>query len=115
MTVTQMYAYDDFLDLSPYIHTNTAFGPRPPSHPSLNLSAALAKTALIGNICNNSFRNELGTYVGQATEVALLNVLPILNLDDERKVRLLNGKEARRLTCRTLSNSTKPRSTLKSR
>jgi Ca2+-transporting ATPase len=86
MTVTQMYAYDDFLDLSPYIHTNTAFGPRPPSHPSLNLSPALSKTALVGNICNNSFRNEHGTYVGQATEVALLNVLPILNLDDERKV-----------------------------
>jgi Ca2+-transporting ATPase len=112
MTVTQMYAYDEFLDLSPYIHTNTAFGPRPPSHPSLNLSAALAKTALIGNICNNSFRNEHGTYVGQATEVALLNVLPILNLDDDRKVCPTGFSE---LILRTLSNSTKSRSTLKSR
>ena len=46
----------------------------------------MAKTILIGNICNNSFRNEQGIYVGQATEVALLNVLPILQKDDERKV-----------------------------
>lgn len=88
MTVTQMYAYDDLLDLSPFIHTNTAFGPRPPTHPSLNLSPAIAKSALVGNLCNNSFRNEQGAFVGQATEVALLNVLPILNLDDERKVSL---------------------------
>lgn len=90
MTVTQMYAYDDLLDLSPYIHSAaTGFGgPRPPSHPSLNLSPAIAKTALVGNICNNSFRNEQGVFVGQATEVALLNVLPVLNLDDQRKVSL---------------------------
>jgi len=49
----------------------------------------MIKTALIGNVCNNAFRNEQGVNVGQATEVALLNVLPVLGKDDERKVGLL--------------------------
>jgi Ca2+-transporting ATPase len=45
----------------------------------------MLKAALIGNLCNNAFKNEAGVNVGQATEVALLNVLPVLEREDERK------------------------------
>lgn len=47
----------------------------------------MLKAVLVGNLCNNAFRNETGAYVGQATEVALLNVLSVLEREDERKVR----------------------------
>jgi Ca2+-transporting ATPase len=84
MTVTHIYATDDLVDLTPHLHHN--FGPRHPNHADLMPSPAMLKTALVGNICNNAFRNEQGINVGQATEVALLNVLPVLGKDDERKV-----------------------------
>jgi len=84
MTVTHIYATDDLVDLTPHLHHN--FGPRHPDHADFTPSPAMLKTALIGNICNNAFRNEQGINVGQATEVALLNVLPVLGQDDERKV-----------------------------
>jgi Ca2+-transporting ATPase len=84
MTVTHIYAVDDLVDLTPHLHA-TPFGPRRPDH-GLSPSPAMLKTVLIGNICNNAFKNESGVNVGQATEVALLNVLPVVNKDDERKV-----------------------------
>ena len=82
MTVTYIYAVDDLIDLNPHLHPS--FGPRHPDH-AFNPSPAILKTALVGNICNNAFRNDQGLNVGQATEVALLNVLPVLSADDERK------------------------------
>ena len=85
MTVTHIYAVDDLVDLTPHLHPS--FGPRPPDHLEFSPSPAMLKTALVGNLCNNAFRNEKGINVGQATEVALLNVLPVLTEDDERKVR----------------------------
>lgn len=42
----------------------------------------------IGALCNNAslVRNEDGAYVGQATDVALLNVLELFGLPDRRNV-----------------------------
>lgn len=42
----------------------------------------------IGALCNNAslVRNEDGAYVGQSTDVALLNVLEIFGLPDRRPV-----------------------------
>ena len=86
MTVTHIYSVDDLVDLTPHLHPS--FGPRHPDHAEFTPSAAMLKVASVGNICNNAFRNETGTNVGQATEVALLNVLPVLGKDDERKVSI---------------------------
>ncbi len=96
MTVTHLYAVDDLADLTPHLHSSQ-FSPRHPDHAESTTSPAMVKAALIGNICNNAFRNETGVNVGQATEVALLNVLPVIGRDDERKVSKL---AAAILTCR---------------
>lgn len=85
MTVTHAYTVDDMLDLNPYLDAASSLGPRHPDTASFKPSAALLKTALIGNLCNNGFRNEQGVYVGNSTEVALLNVLSALRCEDERK------------------------------
>ncbi len=85
MTVTHLYAVDDLIDLTPQLNA-THFGPRHPDHAEFTTSPAVLKAALIGNICNNAFRNESGANVGQSTEVALLNVLPVVGREDERKV-----------------------------
>ena len=50
---------------------------------------AIRKTLIVGNICNNAFRNSEGINVGQATDVALLNVLDVYGLQDVRPVSLL--------------------------
>ena len=49
-----------------------------------NQSRSLAKMLLVGNLCNNSHRNEAGINVGQATDVALVNVLRLFGLEDKR-------------------------------
>ncbi|WWC89133.1 calcium-transporting P-type ATPase, PMR1-type [Kwoniella dendrophila CBS 6074] len=85
MTVTHMYAVDDIVDLGPLLDVTSPFGPKRPDQPELAHSQALKKTALVGSICNNAFKNEQGVNVGQATEVALLNVLPVIGADDQRK------------------------------
>lgn len=54
----------------------------PPSH----VSPALRKALQIGCLCNNAFRNEEGEYIGQATDVALLNVLNTFWMTDNRDV-----------------------------
>ena len=48
------------------------------------LTPAIVKTALVGNLCNRSFRNKEGVVVGPSTEVALFNVLQVLGLSDRR-------------------------------
>jgi P-type Ca2+ transporter type 2C len=50
-------------------------------------SAAVLKTLQIGGICNKARRGEDGQNVGQATDVALLNVLAVHGLGDQREVR----------------------------
>ncbi|WVR06873.1 calcium-transporting P-type ATPase, PMR1-type [Kwoniella sp. DSM 27419] len=85
MTVTHVYAVDDLVDLGPHLNAASSFGPRRPDLPELSPSQAMIKTALIGSVCNNAFKNEQGVNVGQATEVALLNVLPVIGAEDQRR------------------------------
>ncbi|WVQ99635.1 calcium-transporting P-type ATPase, PMR1-type [Kwoniella sp. CBS 9459] len=85
MTVTHVYSVDDLVDLNPHLTAASSFGPRRPDIPEFAPSQAILKTALVGSVCNNAFKNEQGINVGQATEVALLNVLPVLKADDQRK------------------------------
>ncbi|KAJ7478603.1 Ca-transporting ATPase [Mycena galericulata] len=70
-TVTEAYAVDEIVHLDP-----------PPS----SLPAAIRKTFDIGALCNNASmaRNEEGIFVGQSTDVALLNVLHVFGLLDRR-------------------------------
>ncbi|KAJ6534044.1 Ca-transporting ATPase [Mycena vulgaris] len=70
-TVTEAYAVDEIVHLDP-----------PPS----NLTAAIQKTLDIGALCNNAsmVRNEEGIFVGQSTDVALLNILHMSGLSDRR-------------------------------
>lgn len=75
-TVTEAYSVDEtiFLDPSSAIpYTGT-------------VSPAIRKTMDIGAICNNAslVKNEDGVYVGQSTDVALLNVLSLFGLPDRR-------------------------------
>ena len=51
---------------------------------------AIRKTLIVGNICNNAFRNNEGINVGQPTDVAFLNVLDVYGLQDVRPVSLLS-------------------------
>ena len=52
-----------------------------------NASPALKRTLQVGSICNNAVVNVSGKFVGQSTDVALLNVLPFFGLLDQRVVR----------------------------
>lgn len=78
MTVTKAYTVDhDFFDV-----TKTLL--------RLSFDDAQAKPFLIGNLCNHSHMSRVGENVGQATEVALMNVLPQVGLIDQRPVSLLD-------------------------
>lgn len=79
-TVTEAYTVDETISLDP---TSTT-----PYRDTL--SPALIKTLDIGAICNNASlaRNEDGVYVGQSTDVALLNVLEVFDVPDRRAVRV---------------------------
>lgn len=73
MTVTKIFTLGDgIVDLSDH---------RLIPH---NPSRALSRTLLIGNLCNNSHRNELGHNVGQATDVSMMNVLKVFGFQDKR-------------------------------
>ncbi|GAA5909288.1 hypothetical protein JCM6882_003789 [Rhodosporidiobolus microsporus] len=72
MTVTKAYTVDHGifdLDHSP---------------PMLTLDDSRAKVFLVGNLCNHA-HSDKGKYHGQATEVALMNVLATVGLSDQRQ------------------------------
>ncbi|KAI5117984.1 hypothetical protein M0805_009201 [Coniferiporia weirii] len=52
--------------------------------PNVKLSAALKKALQIGSICNNAIMNEAGAFMGQSTDVALLEVLRVFGFHDQR-------------------------------
>ncbi|KIR59640.1 calcium-transporting P-type ATPase, PMR1-type [Cryptococcus bacillisporus CA1873] len=85
MTVTHMYSVDELVDLTPHLNATSPYSPRRPDSQQLWISPALHKVALVGSLCNDAFKNDQGINVGQATEVALLNVLPVLKTEDQRK------------------------------
>ena len=80
MTVTEAYAVDETVFLNP-----SSSAPY-----SGTVSPAITRALDIGAICNNASaeRNEDGIFVGQSTDVALLNVLDAFGLPDRRKVHV---------------------------
>jgi len=54
------------------------------SPPVLTPSDPASKLFLIGNLCNHCHQDRNGKHVGQATEVALMNVLSAVGLKDQR-------------------------------
>ncbi|KAF9047497.1 Ca-transporting ATPase [Panaeolus papilionaceus] len=75
-TVTEAYAVDETISLDP--SSSIPY--------TGNVSPAIMRALDIGALCNNAslIRNEDGVYVGQSTDVALLNVLQLFNLPDRR-------------------------------
>ncbi|KAI0774913.1 calcium-transporting ATPase [Trametes elegans] len=74
-TVTELYSVDETISLDPTV----------PAAYSGHINPSVHKTLAIGSLCNNAIRNEEGEYVGQSTDVALLNVLPLFGLSDQRQ------------------------------
>ena len=77
-TVTEAYSVDETIFLEPSStipYTGT-------------VSPAIKKALDIGALCNNASleRNEEGVFVGQSTDVALLNVLRVFGFPDRREV-----------------------------
>ncbi|KZV61334.1 calcium-transporting P [Peniophora sp. CONT] len=74
-TVTELYTVDERVEIDPT-------SPTPP----LSVSPALRRALEIGALCNNAIlsRDEPGTFVGQSTDVAFLNVLGVFNMADPR-------------------------------
>lgn len=75
-TVTEIYVVDETIEVDE-------------SRPSI--SPAVKKALEIGSLCNNASNSTdgEGKYVGQSTDVALLNVLSSFGLPDQRHVSLL--------------------------
>ncbi|WAR58203.1 hypothetical protein PtB15_5B435 [Puccinia triticina] len=76
MTVTQIFTIDDGL--------KTVESLAEPNMLMLKISDVILKTLEIANLCVNAYRNQDGANVGTSTEVALLNVLTILGVEDCR-------------------------------
>ncbi|KIJ66145.1 hypothetical protein HYDPIDRAFT_110324 [Hydnomerulius pinastri MD-312] len=72
-TVTEIYVVDESLQVD---GLQSAVPP----------SSAVRKVLEIGSLCNNASlsKNEDGVYVGQSTDVALLNILSTFDLPDQR-------------------------------
>ncbi|EGO00590.1 hypothetical protein SERLA73DRAFT_166884 [Serpula lacrymans var. lacrymans S7.3] len=72
-TVTEIYVVDEI------VHVDT--GPSTES-----ISPAVRKALEVGSLCNNASlsSNEDGVLVGQSTDVALLNVLSVFGIPDQR-------------------------------
>lgn len=79
-TVTELYSVDETVSVSPYSPPSAAAS-------TVKLSPAMLKALYVGCLCNNAFANEHGVNVGQATDVALLNVLEKFGVTDVREVR----------------------------
>lgn len=69
-TVTELYTVDETVVVEDRAHASSAVG----------------KMLEVGALCNNAVRDETGTFVGQATDVALLNVLTAFDMPDPRQV-----------------------------
>ncbi|ORY80287.1 hypothetical protein BCR35DRAFT_304486 [Leucosporidium creatinivorum] len=61
--------------------------------PILSSDDSRAELFLVGNLCNHTHAERSGKNVGQATEVALMNVLQAVGLRDERKTFTRKSEE----------------------
>jgi len=73
MTVTKIFTLHD-QQIFDYEHTVPSNGSEP-----------LSRTLRIGNLCNNAWIDEHGKYIGQPTDIALLDVVARSGLMDERQ------------------------------
>lgn len=75
-TVTEAYAVDETIYLDP--SSSTPY--------TGTISPAMRKALEIGSLCNNAslVKNDDGVFVGQSTDVALLNVLSVVGVPDRR-------------------------------
>jgi P-type Ca2+ transporter type 2C len=81
MTITKMYT----LESDEIIHVD-----RQIDHISnLGNDSALKRVLRIGNLCNNAHLGEFDKLVGQATDVALIDVLQKFQIEDIRPVLVL--------------------------
>lgn len=55
----------------------------------VDLHPGLRRLMQVGNLCNNAFLDEHSKWIGQPTDIALIEVLKGLNITDERPVRPL--------------------------
>ncbi|SCV67919.1 BQ2448_40 [Microbotryum intermedium] len=74
MTVTQAYTVDDGIFAISHDSQSMVLHPQD----------AKAKLFIVGNLCNHSTLDRSGNNIGQPTEVALMNVLPQVGLNDIR-------------------------------
>lgn len=77
-TVTQVYTVDEIIHID--LSVSPCF--------SKPLSLPLRKALNIGALCNNAARNESGEFVGDSTEIALLDVLEYFEVPDPRTVSI---------------------------
>lgn len=79
-TVVEAYAVDE----------TVTFDPSSTKRYQGQISPAIQKTFEIGALCNNASltKNEDGIYVGQSTDVALLNILEVCGVADSRNVSI---------------------------
>jgi Ca2+-transporting ATPase len=91
--VTETYAVDETIYLDPSSTTR---------HTGI-ISPAMRRTLEIGALCNNALmeRNEEGLFIGQSTDVALLNVLQLVGVPDRRAVSFFFFKKKKNPLSRT--------------
>lgn len=85
-TVTELYAVDETVYIDPA--TGVPTYPSTSTSSASRLSPAIKRAIDIGVLCNNAslVKNESGVFVGQSTDVALLNVLDVFGVPDKRTV-----------------------------
>ncbi|KAI0029944.1 Ca-transporting ATPase [Vararia minispora EC-137] len=85
-TVTELYTVDETIELDPSAGEDAMGRARRVPTAAARLSPAVRKALEIGALCNNASasRNDDGVYVGQSTDVALLNVLDAFQMPDPR-------------------------------
>src|ERR1700738_5642727 len=78
MTITKVFTLEreDILEVEKSVDAIT----------SLGNESAVKRVLRIGNLCNNAHRGEFNKLVGQATDVALIDILHKFQLEDIRPV-----------------------------
>jgi P-type Ca2+ transporter type 2C len=106
MTVTKIYTLEneDIIDIELSVKEITSLPTDSALKRLLRIGTPQPHSVDIGNLCNNAHPGEFNKLVGQATDVALLDLLDRLFIEDLRSVPPLPSK----LTRRPTSASAKP-------
>lgn len=57
----------------------------------VDVHPGLRRLLQVGNLCNNAFLDDHSKWIGQPTDIALIEVLKGLGISDERPVRIDYG------------------------